>query len=193
MSRGLSPPSSITRRPRVSLGDGHGPPLSAFCGDQGQSDARIASTSISPRASRRAGTAGLVRVEFLGRHLPAGRRYWALAPGEPVSIAEVIASANDEPDFGMDIGLFTDNGTEFGQRYGFGIQPLGTLISSTAPKRRFTWVLPPRLADTDGAALAAADLPLWRIACLASWLNWRLAPGMTIGAGAFWLGPALRR
>ena len=52
-------------------------------------------------------------------------RYWALAPGEPVSIAEVIASANDEPDFGMDIGLFADNGTDFGQRYGFGIQPFG--------------------------------------------------------------------
>ena len=63
-------------------------------------------------------------------------RYWALAPGELVSIAEVIASANDEPDFGMDIGLFTDNGTEFGQRYGFGIQPFGNPnleYSSQAP------------------------------------------------------------
>ena len=49
-----------------------------------------------------------------------------MAPGEPVSIAEVIASASDEPDFGMDIGLFADNGTDFGQRYGFGINPLGT-------------------------------------------------------------------
>lgn len=37
----------------------------------------------------------------------------------------MIASANDEPDFGMDIGLFADNGTDFGQRYGFGQQPFG--------------------------------------------------------------------
>ena len=54
-----------------------------------------------------------------------GVRYWSLLPGEEVSIAEVVASASDEPDFGMDVGLFSDNGTEFGHRYGFGTQPFG--------------------------------------------------------------------
>ena len=63
-------------------------------------------------------------------------RYWAVEVGEGVSIAEVVSSASDEPDFGMDIGLFEDNGTHFGQRYGFGNQPFGNPnldYSSQAP------------------------------------------------------------
>ena len=62
---------------------------------------------------------------FWGGTSQLATRYWALAPGQSVSIAEVIASANGEPDFGMDIGLYADDGTDFGQRYGFGIQPFG--------------------------------------------------------------------
>lgn len=52
-------------------------------------------------------------------------QYRQLAVGEQVSPAVVLASGNDEPDFGMDIGLFTDNSTEFGLQYGFGAQPFG--------------------------------------------------------------------
>ncbi len=92
-------------------------------------------------------------------------RYWALAPGEPVSIAEVIASANDEPDFGMDIGLFTDNGTEFGQRYGFGIQPFGNPNlehSSQAPFHMGFYHLD-WLSRTAQPSLLRT-YPLWRIA-----------------------------
>ena len=63
-------------------------------------------------------------IPAVGAAHPAAR-YRALAPGEPVAPAHVIASASDEPDFGMDIGLFTDNGTTFGRRYGFGAQPFG--------------------------------------------------------------------
>lgn len=63
-------------------------------------------------------------IPAVGAAHPAAR-YRALAPGEPVAPAQVIASASDEPDFGMDIGLFTDNGTAFGRRYGFGAQPFG--------------------------------------------------------------------
>jgi len=37
----------------------------------------------------------------------------------------VIASAVDEPDYGLDIGLWEDNDTEFGRIYGFGKQPFG--------------------------------------------------------------------
>ena len=62
-------------------------------------------------------------LSFLAAH-PAAR-YRVLAPGEPVAPAHVIASASDEPDFGMDIGLFEDSGTAFGKRYGFGAQPFG--------------------------------------------------------------------
>ena len=92
-------------------------------------------------------------------------RYWALAPSEPVSIAEVIASANDEPDFGMDIGLFTDNGTEFGQRYGFGMQPFGNPnleYSSQAPFHMGFYHLD-WLTRTAQPSLLRT-YPMWRIA-----------------------------
>ena len=92
-------------------------------------------------------------------------RYWPVASGEPVSIAEVIASANDEPDFGMDIGLFEDNGTDFGQRYGFGIQPFGNPnleYSSQAPFHMGFYHLD-WLTRTAQPSLLRT-YPLWRIA-----------------------------
>lgn len=49
----------------------------------------------------------------------------ALTAGERVSPIDVMVSANDEPDHGHDIGLFTDSGTKHGQVYGFGKQPFG--------------------------------------------------------------------
>jgi hypothetical protein len=48
----------------------------------------------------------------------------------------VVASASDEPDFGLDIGLFANNGTAFGKDYGFADQPFGNPnldYSSQAP------------------------------------------------------------
>lgn len=54
-------------------------------------------------------------------HLPLQ----ALTSGDLVSAVDVVVSANDEPDHGHDIGLFTDNGTEHGKVYGFGPQPFG--------------------------------------------------------------------
>ncbi len=44
-------------------------------------------------------------------------------PGTLLSPFEIILSAVDEPDFGMDINLFEDNGTEYGKRYKFGKAP----------------------------------------------------------------------
>lgn len=52
-------------------------------------------------------------------------RYVGLASGDLVSAAAVLSTASDEPDFGLDIGLYADNGTEHGKRYGFGNQPFG--------------------------------------------------------------------
>jgi hypothetical protein len=46
-------------------------------------------------------------------------------PGESVTILEVLSAASDEPDYGMDIGLYEDTGTEVGKIYGFGKQPFG--------------------------------------------------------------------
>lgn len=48
-----------------------------------------------------------------------------LNDGETVSPVNIVASAANEPDYGMDTGLFSDNQTEFGAIYGFGVQPFG--------------------------------------------------------------------
>lgn len=48
-----------------------------------------------------------------------------LSPGDKVSAIDVTTSANDEPDHGLDIGLFTDSNTDYGLEYGFGPQPFG--------------------------------------------------------------------
>ncbi len=55
----------------------------------------------------------------------SGTKFVALRAGEPVSPLAVIATASDEPDQGLDIGLWEDNGTEQGRAYGFGKQPFG--------------------------------------------------------------------
>lgn len=52
-------------------------------------------------------------------------RFAELKADEMVSALEVVETASDEPDFGLDIGLYEDNGTEFGRIYGFGKQPFG--------------------------------------------------------------------
>jgi len=49
----------------------------------------------------------------------------ALREGETVPALAVVASASDEPDYGLDIGLWEDNGTAQGRSYGFGRQPFG--------------------------------------------------------------------
>lgn len=65
-----------------------------------------------------------------------GTQYVWLQEGESVSPLDVLVTANDEPDYGFDLGLFADNGTSYGARYGFGVQPFGNPnleYSSQAP------------------------------------------------------------
>ncbi|MEE3622459.1 hypothetical protein UCD39_00410 [Nitrospirillum sp. BR 11752] len=45
--------------------------------------------------------------------------------GEAAPVADVVATASNEPDFGLDIGLFQDNGQNQGNLYAFGPQPFG--------------------------------------------------------------------
>ncbi len=62
--------------------------------------------------------------------------YAELREGERVSTLMVLASSNNEPDYGFDLGLFEDNGTAFGAVYGFGKQTFGNPnleYSSQAP------------------------------------------------------------
>lgn len=54
------------------------------------------------------------------------RKHVALREGEVVTVLDVLASASDEPDEGMDSGLWSDSGTEHGKVYGFGPQPFRT-------------------------------------------------------------------
>lgn len=65
-----------------------------------------------------------------------GTHFVSLSVGEWVPALDVIASAADEPDYGLDLGLWEDNGTDHGRRYGFGKQPFGNpalAFSSQAP------------------------------------------------------------
>lgn len=62
--------------------------------------------------------------------------YVRLQEGERVSPFRILCTASDEPDYGFDLGLFDDNGTEYGAKYGFGEQPFGNPnleYSSQAP------------------------------------------------------------
>ncbi|MCO5108848.1 MAG: hypothetical protein M9907_17455 [Burkholderiaceae bacterium] len=52
-------------------------------------------------------------------------KFVALRTGEPVPPLAVLATASDEPDYGLDLGLWEDNGTAQGRAYGFGKQPFG--------------------------------------------------------------------
>jgi hypothetical protein len=62
--------------------------------------------------------------------------YVALEPGIFVDPFMVLITANDEPDYGFDLGLFEDNNTDYGRLYGFGKQTFGNPnleYSSQAP------------------------------------------------------------
>jgi len=49
----------------------------------------------------------------------------ALAEGGRVHPFDVVTTACDEPDYGFDLGIWTDNDTQWGPRYGMGEQPFG--------------------------------------------------------------------
>ena len=52
-------------------------------------------------------------------------RFVALSEGERVSPLEVLSSASDEPDYGLDLGLWADSGGPASAAYGLGTQPFG--------------------------------------------------------------------
>lgn len=59
------------------------------------------------------------------------RQFLPLRPGELVSALTVVASATDEPDYGLDAYLWEDSPGLWGRQYGLGPQPFGdpTLIA----------------------------------------------------------------
>lgn len=55
----------------------------------------------------------------------AGAPMEALVAGESLPALDVLATASDEPDYGLDIGLYANNAGPLGALYGFGEQPFG--------------------------------------------------------------------
>jgi hypothetical protein len=118
-------------------------------------------------------------LSFLGTSEASSHaRYWLLEAGDPVSPAHVLAVGNDEPDFGMDVGLYQDNGTQFGAQYGFGTQPFGNPnldYSSQAPFHmgfyHLDWLT--RTAQPD----LLRTLPEWRISLFGALADFAFATG----------------
>lgn len=52
-------------------------------------------------------------------------RFVALKPGERVAPLDIVATAADEPDHGLDINCWSDSPSEWGKAYDFGTQPFG--------------------------------------------------------------------
>lgn len=63
--------------------------------------------------------------------------YVALKPGERIAPLAVLASASDEPDYGLDINLWSDSPSEWGKVYGFGPLPFGNPALSYATQAPF--------------------------------------------------------
>ena len=171
-------------------GTGH-PPTAERFGRSESTRCSLSPTWISPRAyPAGAGTAGRFEL-FGGRHIATGRALLGAGAGRTRINRRGGCQCHDEPDFGMDIGLFSDNGTDFGQRYGLVSNLLGTLISSTVPRRLFTWGLSldwlSRAAQPSASYLSpVANSAFGELAELA------FSTGHEYG-WRFRLGPALRR
>ena len=72
-------------------------------------------------------------VSLLPEQPNVERRYLRVHPGQAVAPLAVLASAADEPDYGLDINLWDDSPSDWGKQYGFGTLPFGnpTLYFST--------------------------------------------------------------
>ena len=67
----------------------------------------------------------------------AGLHFVALKPAEMVSPLTVIASATDEPDFGLDVLLWQDSPSDWGRMYGLGNIPFGDPTQAMASQEPF--------------------------------------------------------
>ncbi len=75
-------------------------------------------------------------VNFLPEQPNSTYRFQALQAGESVAPLAVVASASDEPDYGLDINLWEDSPSDWGKVYGFGKLPFGNpalYFSTQAP------------------------------------------------------------
>lgn len=73
----------------------------------------------------------------LGGAAPGDKRFVPLKPGELVSPLAVLATATDEPDYGLDTFLWEDSPTGWGKPLGLGNQPFGNPASAAASQTPF--------------------------------------------------------
>lgn len=74
----------------------------------------------------------LTKDEWITRY-----KFAQLKPGDKVSALDVVSTAADEPDYGLDLDLYEDNESEFGKKYGFGLQPFGNAAIEYATQAPF--------------------------------------------------------
>lgn len=77
------------------------------------------------------------KVNALDKSEEASHVFLRIDPGEMVSALAVLASASDEPDYGMDLNLWSDSNSEAGKTYGFGPIPFGNPTLSFATQAPF--------------------------------------------------------
>ncbi len=76
------------------------------------------------------------RVDTLPEQPNSQLRFVEIKAGDQVAPLNVLASAADEPDYGLDINLWEDSPSEWGKAYGFGTLPFGNpalYFSTQAP------------------------------------------------------------
>jgi len=81
------------------------------------------------------------QYSLIGAEL-AGNPMEALNPGEGVSALDVVATASDEPDYGLDVGLYANNEGPLAALYGFGEQPFGNPALSYGSQAPFHMAFP---------------------------------------------------
>jgi hypothetical protein len=64
-------------------------------------------------------------VNTLPEQANSSYRFTSIKPGELVAPLNVLASATDEPDYGLDINLWQDSPSDWGKVFGFGDQSFG--------------------------------------------------------------------
>jgi hypothetical protein len=88
------------------------------------------------RATLETGQYSLIGAELAGNPMEV------LGPGEPVSALDVLATGSDEPDYGLDVGLYANNEGPLAAAYGFGEQPFGNPALSYGSQAPFHMAFP---------------------------------------------------
>jgi len=88
-------------------------------------------TAVGP--APRLASEAVTTLPMLGN---ASQKFQAVKAGDSLSALNVVATAADEPDYGLDINLWEDSPSEWGKMYGFGTLPFGNPVlpySTQAP------------------------------------------------------------